>query len=316
LNSNGPVDLSGANLHGVYLTGAYMEGAILKGANLRESHLEGVWFGSADLSEVDLTAARLHNTDFEGASLARAELLGAHIDGSTSLVGVYWGDDYVLATEMRGKFDWAEEIYRLLKQHYRDSGDYRSAAEFSFREMECIRKQRNVESVPPLIPQISSGDLYSDGGKALRHNVVLSYIRAANASLSHDRPGVFLCHSSSDKPFARRLAMELVANGINVWIDEAEIGIGDSLIEKIESGISDSKYLILVLSKNSISSSWCTEELGIAMNGQIAQRGLDVLPVLIDDCEIPDSVKKKRYADFRNATGFDRVVAELCAAIQ
>ena len=59
LNSNGPVDLSGANLHGVYLTGAYMEGAILKGANLRESHLEGVWFGSADLSEVDLTAARL-----------------------------------------------------------------------------------------------------------------------------------------------------------------------------------------------------------------------------------------------------------------
>jgi hypothetical protein len=293
-----------------------MEGAILKGANLRESHLEGVWFGSADLSEVDLTAARLHNTDFEAASLARAELLGAHIDGSTSLVGVYWGDDYVLATEMRGKFDWAEEIYRLLKQHYRDSGDYRTAAEFYFREMECLRKQRNVESVPPLIPQISSGDLYSDGGKALRHNVVLNYIRAANASLSPDRPAGFLCHSSSDKPFARRLAMELVANGINVWIDEAEIGIGDSLIEKIESGISGSKYLILVLSKNSINSSWCTDELSIAMNGQVAQRGLDVLPVLIDDCEIPDSLKEKRYADFRNANDFDRVVAELCAAIQ
>jgi hypothetical protein len=43
-------------------------------------------------------------------------------------------------------------------------------------------------------------------------------------------PSIFLSHSSADKPFARRLAGDLRARGVRVWLDEAEIGIGDSLI--------------------------------------------------------------------------------------
>jgi hypothetical protein len=35
------------------------------------------------------------------------------------------------------------------------------------------------------------------------------------------------------------------------------------------------------------------EELGIAMAGQVAQRGVNVLPVLIDDCEISSALRKK-----------------------
>lgn len=316
VDSNGPVDLSGANLQGAHMPGAYLEGSVFKGANLRESHLQSAWFGSADLSGADLTSARLQNTDFEGASLEGTELLGAQMNSGTSLVAVYWGDNYVLATETRGKFDWAEEVYRTLKQHSRESGDYRTAAEFYFREMECIRKQGDGKTPPSAIPKITTRNLYSDGGNALRYNAVLNYLRAANASLSRESPGVFLCHSSSDKPFARRLAMDLVRNGVTVWIDEAEIGIGDSLIAKVESGISGSKYLIIVLSQNSITSSWCTDELGMAMSGEIAQRGINVLPILIEDCEIPEALKEKRYADFRDANKFDSAVAQLCEVIK
>jgi len=38
---------------------------------------------------------------------------------------------------------------------------------------------------------------------------------------------IFLCHSSLDKPFVRELQARLSNQGIKVWIDEAEIEIGD-----------------------------------------------------------------------------------------
>jgi len=315
-DSLGPLDLSGANLPGAFLAGAYLEGTLLKGTNLQWANLMSAWFGSADLSGANLGGAHLQNTDFAHSSMEGVELSDAEISRDTRLEGVYWGDDYVLATERGGKFDSAVVVYRTLKQYSRDSGDYQTVGEFYFREMECLRKQRQGEKAPSSIPKISSRDLYSDGGSGLRYNVVIDYMRAANASLSHESPGVFLCHSSSDKPFIRELAMALVKNGVKVWIDEAEISIGESLTGKIESGISGSKYLIAVLSNNSINSQWCTEELRIAMADQLAQKGMIVLPVLIEECEIPSFLQGKRYADFRKADDFDKSVAELCAAIQ
>lgn len=316
VDSNGPLDLSGANLAGAFFAGAYLEGTLLKGTNLRSANLDDGWFGSTDLSGADLTGANLQNTDLQYSSMAGTELWEARINRSTRLNGVYWGDDYVLATEKGGRFDCAEEVYRILKQHSRDNGDYRTAGEFYFREMECIRKQQRDMPPPSSIAKISSRDLYSDGGSGLRYNAVLNYVRAASASLSHEAPGVFLCHSSSDKPFTRQLALALAGNGLKVWLDDAEIHIGESLIEKIESGISGSKYLIAVLSGNSINSRWCAEELRMAMFRQIAQKGITVLPVLIEECEIPGFLQEKKYADFRNADEFDKAVVELCAAIQ
>jgi hypothetical protein len=44
---------------------------------------------------------------------------------------------------------------------------------------------------------------------------------------------IFLSHNHADKPFVRRLAQDLQAAGARVWLDEAEMLIGDSLIKKI-----------------------------------------------------------------------------------
>ncbi len=141
VDSDGPMDLSGANLQGAFLAGAYFEGTVLKGTNLREAHLQGAWFGSADLSGSDLTSAHLWNADLQFSSLENAELWESEINSDTRLDGVYWGEDFVLGTEKGGRFDCAEATYRKLKQHRQENGDYRIAGEFYFREMECIRKQ-------------------------------------------------------------------------------------------------------------------------------------------------------------------------------
>ena len=45
---------------------------------------------------------------------------------------------------------------------------------------------------------------------------------------------IFLSHNSVDKPFVRKLANDLRRRGHYAWVDEAEIKVGDSLIDKIE----------------------------------------------------------------------------------
>jgi TIR domain len=63
---------------------------------------------------------------------------------------------------------------------------------------------------------------------------------------------IFLSHNHIDKPFARRLTERLKAHGIKVWLDEAEMQVGDSLLSKIESAIRECTYLGVILSPRSI----------------------------------------------------------------
>jgi predicted nucleotide-binding protein len=66
---------------------------------------------------------------------------------------------------------------------------------------------------------------------------------------------VFISHSSKDKFIARKLAEELEKNGVTVWIDEAEIRIGDSLIKKISDAVKKTDYVAVILTTNSVQSS-------------------------------------------------------------
>jgi TIR domain len=50
--------------------------------------------------------------------------------------------------------------------------------------------------------------------------------------------GVFLSHSSKDKPFVRDLAAALEAGGeIKVWLDEREIDYGQNIVLRIADGL-------------------------------------------------------------------------------
>ncbi|WP_203368849.1 toll/interleukin-1 receptor domain-containing protein [Cysteiniphilum marinum] len=109
---------------------------------------------------------------------------------------------------------------------------------------------------------------------------------------------VFLSHSHDDKPFARKLATSLRASGHGVWIDEAEINIGDSLIEKIRDGIDEVDYVAAILSSNSINSAWVTKELDLASNREIEEGRIVVLPLLIEKVNLPGFLKGKFYGDF------------------
>jgi len=112
--------------------------------------------------------------------------------------------------------------------------------------------------------------------------------------------GIFLSHSHHDKPFARRLASDLAQSGIRTWVDEAEMMVGDSLVQKISSAISEMEYVGAIISEHSVGSHWVQLELRLAMSREIAAGRVKVLPLLIDECQLPDFLQDKLYADFRN----------------
>lgn len=110
--------------------------------------------------------------------------------------------------------------------------------------------------------------------------------------------GIFLSHNSNDKPFVRKLAADLESHGVRCWIDEAEIKIGDSLVQKIREGIDSVDYVAVILSNDSINSPWVQREIDVSINKEILGKNIKVLPLLLEPCELPGFLLGKFYADF------------------
>jgi hypothetical protein len=68
---------------------------------------------------------------------------------------------------------------------------------------------------------------------------------------------VFISHASRDKNFVDRLVSDLAARGVPVWYDKLDVRLGDSIPGKINSGISEAKYFLIVLSPAAVKSKWC-----------------------------------------------------------
>jgi hypothetical protein len=73
---------------------------------------------------------------------------------------------------------------------------------------------------------------------------------------------VFISHASEDKErVVRPLATQLREQGLDVWYDEFELRIGDSLRRKIDAGIAGARFGIVVLSKPFFAKGWPAYEL-------------------------------------------------------
>jgi len=109
---------------------------------------------------------------------------------------------------------------------------------------------------------------------------------------------VFISYSHADKTFVDRLAANLVKHSAHVWLDRWELNVGDSILNHVQKAIQDSDALLIVLSKASVASEWCKKELSAGLMRELDEKRVLVLPVLVEDCEIPIFLREKMYADF------------------
>jgi hypothetical protein len=84
-----------------------------------------------------------------------------------------------------------------------------------------------------------------------------------NTMEQNRKPDVFICHDSRDKAEAAKPLYEaLISRGLKVWYDEVSLELGDSLTEKIEEGIRQCRFGLIILSKNFLSNDrWAKNEL-------------------------------------------------------
>lgn len=102
-------------------------------------------------------------------------------------------------------------------------------------------------------------------------------------------PTVFISHSSADKPFAYKLAFELLAEGIPVWLDKWELGPGDPLISSLDNGLASSARVLVVVSKHAAATQWVQHEVTQTLKAEKRLQKRLLLPVRIDPSgELPD----------------------------
>src|SRR6266849_1326550 len=124
---------------------------------------------------------------------------------------------------------------------------------------------------------------------------------------------IFISYSHADKTFVNKLAAHLVRHNAHVWIDSWELNVGDSLIQRIQQAIQESSALLVVLSKASVQSEWCKKELSAGLVRELEEKKVLVLPVLVEDCDIPIFLREKLYANFR--TSFDDGLEAIVPAV-
>lgn len=129
-------------------------------------------------------------------------------------------------------------------------------------------------------------------------------------------PKVFLSHASEDEDrFVNGFATKLTNKGVDVWLDKWEMLPGDSLVDKIfEEGLKGAEAVIIVLSQYSVNKLWVREELNSAIVSRI-QKGTRLIPVIIDKCEVPESLKSTLWEPIKDGASYDASFERILASI-
>lgn len=127
---------------------------------------------------------------------------------------------------------------------------------------------------------------------------------------------VFVSHSSEDKErFVIDFAKKLLTNGVDAWVDQWEILPGDSLIDKLfEEGIKAANAVIIVISKSSVLKPWVKAELNTSIVNRL-QRGTKIIPLVIDDVEVPECLQSTVWVKIRNINSYETEFRTIIAAI-
>ena len=122
-------------------------------------------------------------------------------------------------------------------------------------------------------------------------------------------PRIFLSHSHRDKPLARRIARDLRRAGAEVWFDEWNMRVGDSIAREIQRGLASADFVAVLFTRHSVESGWVEKEWQARLGEEAATKKVILLPLKGDDCTLPVILRDRRYADF--SRDYQRAIDEV-----
>ena len=127
------------------------------------------------------------------------------------------------------------------------------------------RDRESRRQVSSLLNQIENGNSH-----------ITSDSETQEATLSYH---AFISHASEDKDdIVRPLSEKLQDQGFDIWYDEFELQVGDSLRRNIDKGLRHSKFGIVILSQNFFEKDWPQYELDGLVQKEILG-GKVILPI-------------------------------------
>jgi TIR domain len=104
---------------------------------------------------------------------------------------------------------------------------------------------------------------------------------------------IFFSYSRVNSETVLELAKELRNAGANIWLDQLDIKPGTRWDKSIEDALASSETLLVILSKSAVESDNVMDEVSYAL-----EEGKKVVPVLLEECEIPFRLRRLQFADF------------------
>jgi hypothetical protein len=126
---------------------------------------------------------------------------------------------------------------------------------------------------------------------------------STNNNLAQEYHQIFISYTHEDSNAANRLFRDLKEFEkefkLKIWLDKERLLPGQSWAEVIQNVIKESKYFILLLSKNAIEkNTYVQEELGLALEKADQQQAeIYIIPIRLDNCEISESIQKLHVVD-------------------
>lgn len=103
----------------------------------------------------------------------------------------------------------------------------------------------------------------------------------------------FISYSRANKEFASKLAKELRSAGYPIWFDLFDIPTGARWDDEVEKALRECSVFMIILTSTSVASENVKDEIGYAID-----HGKRILPVLLENCEVPLRLRRFQYVDF------------------
>lgn len=269
-------DLKGIELHGTNLTLCNFNHADLQNANLNYCSMFRTFFIGCNLRGATICSVNLYRAVLTEAILSDTLLFGSNLS-ETHLAGT--------------KFTGADLRHANIHNAQLKGSDFSGATiggtNFGNVDLSEVQGLETVEHVGP--SSIGFDTMYCSKGK-----IPESFLRGAGVpqplmefvlSIKQskvDFRSCFISYSHKDEEFAKLLYVDLKLAGIRCWFAPANMKIGDKIRTTIDNSIRSFDNILIILSKNSISSNWVEKEVEIAFEEELNRKKTMLFPLRID----------------------------------
>ncbi|CAH1238054.1 TLR2 [Branchiostoma lanceolatum] len=124
---------------------------------------------------------------------------------------------------------------------------------------------------------------------------------------------VFFSYSKADAPWVKYMVQKLESDelGFKCCFHERDFPAGRAIIDNIVRSIERSRKTVFVLSREFVTSNWCTYEMQMVMRRHLSEGEKIVIPVMLRECVVPEFIQHMTYLEEWTPYFFDKFIGAL-----